>query len=87
MLVGNTDARAHLPFVIKPLNDIAAHAHIERPVLRRAPLVLHPKFFPCLDVLVGRFASDRRSRRRSGAGVERKNLGGVVGSAVIKLDA
>ena len=87
MLVRDTDAWAHLTFIIKTLNDIATDAQIEGPVLGWAPLVLHPELFSCLDVLVGRFPTDRRSLRRSGAGVERKNLGGVVGSAVIKLDA
>src|SRR5262245_37425409 len=52
MLVGHANPRADLTLIVEPLDRVAAHSDIERPVIGRAPLILHPEFLPGLNVLI-----------------------------------
>src|SRR5574337_1803807 len=85
MFVGHSDPRADLSFVVKPLNRIAPHTHIERPLLMRRPLILQPKFLSSLNVLVGRLPRNHWSGRRAAAVIKRKQLRRIVRPTIVEL--
>src|SRR5688500_920384 len=71
--------------MVKTLDRVAAHAEIEGPVIRHAPLILHPKLLSGLDVVSGRLAGHNRPCRYPAARLKGKNLRLIIRSGVVQL--
>src|SRR5262249_10130526 len=85
MLVCGSDSRTDLSLVIESLDRIAPHAEIKCPMVVETPLILHPELLPRLDILIGRFPREHRPSWHTTARVKGKDLGRIVGTAIVNL--
>jgi len=76
-----------LSFIVEPLNDIASHTQVERPLFVRGPLILDPELLSPLDVPVRALQRENRPDRDPARGVERKDLRLVARAGVVDLES